>query len=229
MKTRIFFLAIVTLTSAGRELSAQSMFVKHPMNVAIFIYDGVELQDFAGPGEVFTSASNDSGMLFNVYTVATSSREIISQTFLKVTPNYTIDNCPKPDIIVIPGGDVKAPMNDDKLFEWLQRSGNANAYYMSVCTGAFLLAKSGKLDGKIATTHYCCPDQLAKSYPKVKVVKDERFTDNGKVLTTEGVSAGIDGSLYLVQKLFGKTIAENDARYMMYNWKPDQLNEVVNE
>jgi len=229
MKTKFTILSAIILCFCISKSYSQSPSVKHPMNVAILIYDGVELQDFAGPGEVFTSASNDTGNLFNVYTVATSSKEILSQNFLHVRPNYSIDSCPKPDIVIIPGGNTTIPGHDPKLTPWLLRYTNAGTYCMSVCTGAFLLAQTGALNGKMATTHYCCTDRLAETYPLIKVVKNERIVDNGKILTTEGVSAGIDGSLYLVSKLFGEKIAAEDAHYMMYDWRPGSLNKILND
>jgi transcriptional regulator GlxA family with amidase domain len=84
-----------------------------------------------------------------------------------------------------------------------------------------LLAKAGLLDGKKATTHYCCQEGLAENYPKITVVRGIRFVDNGDILTTEGISAGIDGSLHLVSRLYGVDIARNTAKYMMYNWREE--------
>ena len=208
--------------------SAQTRYAKNAMNVAVLVFNGVETLDFAGPGEVFSDASNDSGMLCKVYTVAPTADEVVSQGFLKIKPDYSIDNAPKPDIIVIPGGNSHEVMNNQPLLNWLKKYQNDQTYYMSVCTGAFILANTGMLDGKTATTHYCCQDQLAKEFPKVHVLKNERFIDNGHVITTEGISAGIDGSLYLVQKLFGNEVALDASKYMMYDWHPDQLHKVIN-
>lgn len=208
---------------------AQMEYAKNAVNVAIVVYDGVETLDFAGPGEVFSDASNDEGMLCRVYTVASTKNDIVSQGFLTVKPSYSVDDAPKPDIIVIPGGGTNKAMKDEKLMTWLKKQQQSNTKYISVCTGAFVLAKTGLLDGKTATTHYCCQDDLAESFPKVKVVKNERFIDNGNVITTEGISAGIDGSLYMLEKLFGHQVALDVAKYMMYDWRPEQLNKMVNE
>lgn len=198
-----------------------------PLNVAIFVHEGVQLLDFSGPAEVFSDVHTNGGHAFNVYTVAPTDEAITSQRFLSVKPQYSIKNCPPPDIILLPGGDTDRPLSNPEVINWIKTSGAKSKYLVSVCTGAFLLAKAGFLDNKQATTHYCCQDGLAKDYPNVKVVKGVRFIDNGKVITTEGISAGIDGALYLVEKLHGRSVAEATAKYMMYDWRPDSLEKIV--
>ena len=127
-------------------------FLKPPKNVAIFVHEGVELLDFAGPAEVFAAA--DHGRAFNVYTVAVSENEITSQGFLKIKPQYTLNNCPHPDVIVLPGGNTSIPLGDAQVIQWIGKSSADAEIVMSVCTGAFLLAKAGLLDDKEATTHW---------------------------------------------------------------------------
>jgi transcriptional regulator GlxA family with amidase domain len=192
---------------------------KDRRNVAVFVHEGVELLDFAGPGEVFAAAG--SGRAFKVYTVAASADPIRSQGFLKVTPEFTIGNCPKPDVIVLPGGNTFIPLKDPKVIDWVKAASADAEVTMSVCTGAFLLGKAGLLDGKEATTHWGSVDRLKKAYPKVTVRADRRFVDNGKVVTTAGVSAGIDGALHVVKRLLGEPAAKDTARYMEYKWDPD--------
>jgi transcriptional regulator GlxA family with amidase domain len=187
-------------------------------NVAVFIHDGVELLDFAGPGEVFAAAG--SHRAFNVFTVAADAAPITSQGFLKVTPNYTFENCPKPDIVVLPGGATGNALKDPRVVEWVKKVSADAEVTLSVCTGAFILAKAGLLDGKEATTHWGSIESLKKQYPKVTVHADRRFVDNGKVVTAAGVSAGIDASLHVVEKLLGKEAAEKTARYMEYRTEP---------
>lgn len=187
-------------------------------NVAIFVHQGVELLDFAGPAEMFAAAAR--GRAFNVYTVAASDGEIISQGFLSIKPQYTVSNCPRPDVIVLPGGNTRNPLGDDRVIQWIQKASPDAEVVMSVCTGAFLLAKAGLLDGKEATTHWASIDALKNAAPKTKVHADRRFVDNGKVVTCAGVSAGIDGALHVVERMLGKQAALYTARYMEYRWEP---------
>ena len=200
-----------------------------PKNVAILLFDDVELLDFAGPGEVFQQAGFNGRNAFNVYTVAVNKKEITSQSFLKVTTQYLVDDCPMPDILVIPGGNTIAQVNNEKLISWIKTVNQKAEYVLSVCNGVRLLAKTGALDGLTATSHFRAVDNLAKEFPKVKMVKGKRFVDNGRIITTEGVSAGIDGSLYLVSKIFNKEVANDIAVQMMYNWKPDMPGAIIPE
>jgi transcriptional regulator GlxA family with amidase domain len=193
-------------------------------NVAILLYDEVELLDFAGPGEVFQMAQLNGNNAFRVYTVAVNKKEIVSQSFLKVTAEYLSDSCPMPDILIIPGGNSIAQVNNQKLISWISSVNQKAEYMLTVCNGVRLLAKTGALDGMIATSHFRAVDNLAKEFPKVKIVKDKRFVDNGRIITTEGVSAGIDGSLYLLSKIFNKEMADDVAQQIMYKWQPETLN-----
>ena len=222
IKSALFICLILGSSCQGLAQDAK------PLNVAIFVHERVQLLDFTGPGEVFSDAHGSKGHLFNVYTVAATENEITSQGFLKVRPQYSIKNAPAPDILVIPGGDTNIPLANKEVVEWVSKVGKSAKYMMSVCTGVLLLAEAGILDGKKATTHYCCLDNLEK-YSKVTVLRGVRYIDNGTVLTTEGISAGIDGALYLVQKIGGKEAALGTAKYMMYDWKPEQLNVVITE
>jgi transcriptional regulator GlxA family with amidase domain len=185
-------------------------------NVAVFVHEGVELLDFAGPGEVFAAAGRGA---FNVYTVAAAEGEIVSQRFLTIKPRYTFANCPKPDIIVLPGGNTRVPLADERVIQWIQKTSPEAEVVMSVCTGAFLLAKAGLLDGKEATTHWGSIEALRRAAPKTTVHADRRVVDNGKVVTCAGVSAGIDGALHVVERLLGQTTAKETARYMEYRWE----------
>lgn len=183
--------------------------------------------DFAGPGEVFQQAELNGKKAFNVYTVAVGNKEITSQQFLNVTARYNIDDCPMPDILVIPGGNSYSQVNNEKLIAWINKVNQKAEYMLSVCNGVRLLAKTGALDGKTATSHYRAVDNLAKEFPKVEMVKGKRFVDNGRIITTEGVSAGIDGSLYLLGKIFNKNVPEEVAKQMMYNWKPETFDVII--
>jgi transcriptional regulator GlxA family with amidase domain len=192
---------------------------KGKRNVAIVIHEGVELLDFAGPGEVFQAAAQ--GRAFQVYTVGATADPIVSQRFLKVTPNYSITNCPKPDIIVIPGGNTAALLRSPEMMKWLKSTAPRTEIMFSVCTGAFALAELGLLDGLEATTHHGSLSRLQEKYPNIKVRTDRRFIDNDKVVTAAGVSAGIDGALHIVLRLCGNEVARQTAHYMEYRWEND--------
>jgi transcriptional regulator GlxA family with amidase domain len=220
----VFLVGGVVPTSAAddamtaRAPAQQSTKRGGPMNVAIFVHEGVELLDFAGPGEVFAAA--DHGRAFKVYTVAASPEPILSQRFVTVTPQYTIANCPRPDIIVLPGGQTNVPLGDPKVIAWIKKVAPETEVTLSVCTGAFLLAKAGLLDGVEATTHWGSIEDLRREAPKTIVRENRRFVDSGKVVTSAGVSAGLDGSLHVVARLLGRDTARETARYMEYKWEP---------
>jgi transcriptional regulator GlxA family with amidase domain len=189
-------------------------------NVAIFIHEGVELLDFAGPGEVFSAAGRNGE--FNVYTVAASLDPALSQGFVTIKPEYTIANCPTPDIIILPGGKTDIPLGNPEIIEWIRKSSKRAEVTMSVCTGAFLLAKAGLLDGLEATTHWGSIESLKESAPRATVRENLRFADNGRIITAAGVSAGIDASLHVVDRLLGREAASRAARYMEYKWEPEK-------
>lgn len=187
-------------------------------NVAIFIHNGVEILDFAGPGEVFASTEG-----FNVYTVALTKEPIMSQGFVKITPTYTLTDCPKPDIVVLPGGNTGPFIQNKPLIDWIKNTAEQAEVMLSVCTGAGLLAKAGLLDGKQATTFHSFIEPLQRATPKAEILRNTRFVDNGQIITTAGVSAGIDGALHVVAKLKGLAVATQTARYMEYDkWKPEE-------
>lgn len=197
---------------------AATVFAQTPRtrNVAIFVHEGVELLDFGGPGEVFASTPG-----FNVYTVAPAEDALISQRFLKVLPAYTILNCPQPDIIVLPGGATNIPASNENVVKWVRESAAHAEIMLSVCTGALLLSKAGLLDGKQATTWYGFIDRLQEVTPKARILRNTRFVDNGQIITTAGISAGIDGALRVVTKLMGTAAARATAKYMEYDkWDP---------
>ena len=187
--------------------------------VAIVLYDGVEILDFAGPTEVFTAAGNGA---FRVFTVAPSSGPVLSQGVLKIQPDYTVENAPVPDILVLPGGNSRAFTRSAAGMAWVKKVAAKNELSMSVCTGAFILADLGLLDGRPATTHWGAIGRMRSAYPKAQVKTDVRFVDDGRIVTTAGVSAGIDGALHVVQRLLGDDVAWETARYMQYSWEPKQ-------
>jgi putative intracellular protease/amidase len=181
--------------------------------VAILVYDGVELLDFAGPGEVFASAGK-----FDVYTVGPSGKPVTSQGFVAVQPRYSVATAPRPDILLVPGGNVGNVIDDAATMNWIKATAGSGEQVLSVCNGAMILAHAGLLDGLEATTHHGSIAALRQHAPRTTVHDDRRFVDNGKVVTAAGVSAGIDMSLHVVAKLLGPSAAADTARYMEYSW-----------
>ena len=190
--------------------------------VAILVFNGMDIQDFAGPADVFFYGAASSGgeARFKQYAVAKTMEPITSQGFVKIVPNHTFADCPQPDILVVPGGAVNALMNDEETVKWIREAGAKSQQVLSVCTGALVLHKAGFLEGQKATTHWGAIDRLREQAPNTTVVENVRYVDNGQVITSSGVSAGIDMALHVVAKLIGLEAAENTARRMEYEWKP---------
>ncbi|MDB4292399.1 DJ-1/PfpI family protein [Maribacter sp.] len=184
--------------------------------IAFYLQDGVEILDFAGPMEVFAYAG------FEVFTVSKNKQPILTQGILKIIPDYGIADAPSADILAFFGGNASEAHNDPEVIKWVTSQQNIE-YYFSVCTGAFILAESGLLKGKSATTFHNALDGLQHNYPEIKVLENVRFVDNGSIITTAGISAGIDGALHLVAKLNGFNAARNVAYYMEYDkWMPGE-------
>ncbi len=190
-----------------------------PRNVAILVWPGAELLDFTGPAEVFASAGRHR--LFKVHTVGFSKEPLRTQGSVLVVPEFTLADCPKPAVIVVPGGNMNSVTGNREVLDWLKRHSPGAEVALSVCTGSFLPAEAGLLDGLDATTPPFGWEALARQFPRVRVVRTERFVDNGKVVTAGGVSAGIDGALHVVEKLHGREAAEWTAReWMEYRGYP---------
>ena len=192
-------------------------------NVAILIFDEVEVLDFCGPFEVFgvTGRRNAGEPPFHVYTVAEKTEPVLARNGLSVNPNYSIENCPRPDILLVPGGfGTRTQIHNERLLQWIRAQSRQVELLLSVCTGALLLAKAGLLDGLSATTHWAAMEELRAVAPNTRLCPDERYVDNGKIVLSAGVSAGIDMALYIVSRLFGKERAAETARHMQYDhWK----------
>ena len=184
------------------------------ISVAVLLFDGAEVIDYSGPWEVFGEAG------FKVYGVA-EKREPIHATFgQKIMPDYTFADSPPADILLVPGGGVSQALENPQLIKWVQTNAQASTHVMSVCTGAFILSKAGLLDGLSATTIQHAIDKLQKVSPKTRVVHDQRYVDNGKIITTAGLSSGIDGAFHLVAKINGEGEAQAIALNMEYRWDP---------
>ena len=191
---------VASLPHAPRPAESQA---KRLRTVAILVFDGVELLDFAGPAEVFIVARN--GSAYRVFTVAEAKGPVRTMGGLTLQPDYSIDDAPQPDILVVPGGGTANVSR--RGVQWVKTTAGKAKIAMSVCMGAFLFARAGLLDGLKATTHHWGLDSLQSASPTCKVVRDRRFVDTGKIITTAGVSAGSDGALQIVERLDGRKAA----------------------
>ena len=200
-----------------------------PRQLAIFLFDDVEVLDFAGPFEVFSVAGykNLSPLPFEVFTVAEKS-QITARGGLVVRPTYTFENCPPTDIFLIPGGGGYKPdgtafgsrkeMYNPVVLDWIKKRAKTAELVLSVCTGALILAQAGLLENLKATTHWGAVESLKKITPTTEVIENIRYIDNGKIILSAGVSAGIDMSYYVIERLLGKEIALQSARYAEYDY-----------
>lgn len=194
-------------------------------NVAILVFDGAEVLDFAGPFEVFAVASElHDHRLFDVRIVAADERPVTAVNGMQLSPNSTYATQPAPDVLVIAGGaGTRQAMHDPNLREWVNRSVQGAEVVLSICSAARILAALGLLDGREATTHHEVLSHLAEIAPTAILKPEQRFVDTGKITTTGGITAGIDGSFHIVARLLGRQVAERTARYMEYAWQPDPL------
>lgn len=197
--------------------------------VGILIFDNVEVLDFAGPFEVFSrtrltpgpeARRSEESAPFRVFTVARTKEMVSATGGLRVLPDYSFEDAPPIDVLVVPGGFGTRPLlNDEATLSWIRSRSAAARQLASVCTGSLLLAKAGLLAGKRATTHWNALDLLASVDPTVTVERGVRFVED-VVITSAGVAAGIDMSFHLVARLCGQAVAEETARYIEYPWTP---------
>lgn len=195
------------------------------LRIGIYIFDQVEVLDFAGPFEVFTTATRvflkhekGTNAPFEVVTIARTKAAIRARAGLVIAPDFTIENHPKLDALLIPGGVVDEELKSQALREWIQTVVPTTKLSASVCTGAFLLARAGLLEGKKATTHWEDIDDLKAMFPNTNVVENVRWVDEGHIVTSAGISAGIDMSLHLVRRLVDNDLAEKTARQLEFDW-----------
>ncbi len=188
------------------------------IKTGIFIFPNVETLDFCGPLEVFSAANIALNQnFFDVYVFACSMDAVKTINGLSVNPVYDINSVPQPDILVWPGGDgTKEVIEQQSVLQKLEALYHGSQHAFSVCSGARIPAVLGLLDGQTFTTHHSVFDDVQRLAPRARVRPNNRFTDNGKLLTSAGVSAGIDVSLYLLEKLKGVEVARKTARYMEY-------------
>jgi transcriptional regulator GlxA family with amidase domain len=199
--------ATTVLAGAGAALSATT----GPAKVAFLLSDGATIIDFCGPWEVFQDVTVNGRSAYDTYTVAASLEPVVTSGGMKVLPNHSFADAPEPAIVVIP-----AQKGGPEVVEWLRHIQPRTELVMSVCTGAFVLARTGLLDGLPATTHHDFFDSFAGKFPKVELRRTDRFVDNGRLASAGGLTSGIDLALHVVDKRQGREAAEQTARYMEY-------------
>ena len=193
-----------------------------PHTVGILLFDDIEVLDFCGPFEVFSVAratddAERANPLFHVLTIAERNEIVRCRGGLMVQPHHSIIDHRPLDILVVPGGQgTRRERTNRVLLDWIAAQARQVELTTSVCTGAFLLAATGLLDGKRATTHWASIDWLRQTYPDLDVRDDERVVDEGHIMTSAGVSAGIDMALHIVARLHGEAVATSTARQMEY-------------
>ncbi len=199
--------------------------------VAIYLFPDAEVLDFSGPYEVFTTASRvfrrENPSLPVPFTVCMVAREaglVKARAGLVVQPDYSFANHPPIDVLLIAGGVVTAERETPEVIAWIAATANRASLTASVCTGAFLLAEAGLLDGLSATTHWEDIPDMQAWYPAVNTVAGQRWVDEGAIVTSAGISAGIDMSLHLVERLAGRELALLTARQMDFDWQDNRSN-----
>lgn len=195
--------------------------------VGIYLYNNVEVLDFAGPFEVFSTAqrlcalggSDPTDQLFKVVTIAEKERNIFARGGLQIRPDCSIEYHPHLDVLVVPGGVVDGELKKDHVVSWIDATSERAEITASVCTGAFLLAEAGLLTGKRVTTHWQDIEELRRKYADIDVEENVKWVDEEYIVTSAGISAGIDMSLHLVSRLVSGDHAVRTARQMDYDWQ----------
>jgi transcriptional regulator GlxA family with amidase domain len=194
-------------------------------SVGILIFDGVELLDFAGPFEVFSrtrlvpgadSRRSEESAPFQVFTVAKARAFVTTTGGLQVIPRHAFAEAPRIDLLVVPGGfGTRGLLHDAATLDWIRRVAAEARQVTSVCTGSLLLAKAGLLEGRRATTHWNALDLLESLHAGLTVDREQRVVDDG-IISSAGVASGIDMAFYVVEKLFGREVADETARFIEY-------------
>jgi transcriptional regulator GlxA family with amidase domain len=194
----------------------------HPMRIAIALFDGVEELDFAGPWEVLAYWAREVAADAEVFTVAKSLDPVTAAKGLRVLPDRTWDDAGQIDVVIMPGGRGSRALlsADEPLHDRLRALAAGGTLMTSVCTGALVYAAAGLLRGRPATTHWDNLDELAALDGTIEIRPDDRYVDDGNVITAAGVSAGIDMALYLVVRLDSPDAARRTKREIQYDPAP---------
>ena len=188
------------------------------MNIGIYIYDDAEVLDFSGPFEVFSTAKRLANNDWQVCLIAENNTPVMARGGFSVNPHYSFVDHPAIDLLIVVGGVHTVELEKSAVINWIRETAGATAKVASVCTGAFLLAKAGLLDGLTVTTHWEDLADLANMFPRLNVISNKRWVSQDKFTTSAGISAGIDMSLQLVAELGSPELAELTAKQMQYQW-----------
>jgi len=193
--------------------------------VGIVLFENIEVLDFSGPFEVFSVTRLDEERRreepspFEVLLVAEKNDLVVTTGGMKVIPDHTFESCPKIDILVVPGGwGTRKELKNPTMLNWLRIRASEVETLTSVCTGSMLLGFAGLLDGHHATTHWRSLDWMRESFPSVTVAYDKHVVEDGRIITSAGISAGIDMALKVVERYCGEDIARATARHMEYSY-----------
>jgi len=217
--------------SEGNQAVAKANPLKPPAQgsipVAFLISEGAQVIDFAGPWEVFQDVviPGRADHPFRLYTVSQSTSPIHTSGGMKIVPDYTIENAPAPKVIVIPAQSKPS----EATLEWIRKATKSTDVTMSVCTGAFVLARTGLLSGKAATTYHGAFVRFADQFPDIHLKRGARFVEDGNLATAGGLSSGIDLALRVVERYFGREVAQKtayDLEYQGQGWMNPESNQV---
>lgn len=190
------------------------------MNIGIYIYDEAEILDFSGPFEVFSTASRlcTNKALFNTFLIGETGQVVTARGGYRVIPEFGFNNHPPIDVLIVVGGVHTDEMKKPLVIEWIAQQAKTSNIVASVCTGAFLLAEANVIQTHKVTTHWEDISDLKAMFPTLEVIESVRWVDEGHILTSGGISAGIDMSLHLVSKLMNLALAEETAKQMEFSW-----------
>ncbi len=185
------------------------------ITVLILMFDGVQVIDFAAPYEVFGQAG------FDVRTVSRDGKAVKTAMNLSVNVDHRFADDVHADVVVVPGGNVHEAANDAPTLAWIRKHANAAKQVLSICTGSNILAATGLLDGHSATTFHRNFDAMERTFPEVRIVRDQRWVDAGKLVTSAGLASGMDAALHVVANLKGVKSARTTAMHLEYDWSPE--------
>lgn len=199
------------------------------MNIGIYIYDEAEVLDFSGPFEVFSVASRflEEDEKFNIFLISENDAPVKARGSYSVNSSYTISNHPSLDVLIVVGGVHTYEMEKKNVISWIARQNKKVQIISSVCTGAFLLAKAGVITNEKLTTHWEDISDLRKEFPSLNVIENVRWVDEGRLITSAGISAGIDMSLHLVSKLQNEELAIETAKQMDFDWTKNSKGKTI--